>query len=362
MKKLLCLILVLVTVLCLCACRAKDPYETMPFIPYTHPPTEPTTEPTEPPVLYRAPLGGRPLDAPFAGAVVSVCISNTQAALPQYGISAADVLCEVEAEDGNTRFLGVFTDPEGAGHIGPVTGTNTFFNSLAISYDAALLHSGGTKRGQKGYTDREGELPEGWVHLDQKKSGSGFTLKTDRQESGYAKADTLFTIGKRAVNALKSQEFQVEKERDYGYAYEKELTLAGEAAKTLTVTFRGGKTTAFTYDEAEAAYTATQYEKPLVDGSTDAPVTFKNLLVLFASQTCVKEGSKQQSYYELTGEGDGFLAIGDSYVKIKWCREKLSDPFAYTLEDGTPVTFAAGNTYAAVLCKETGKAEFLMQN
>jgi hypothetical protein len=36
-------------------------------------------------------------------------------------------------------------------------------------------------------------------------------------------------------------------------------------------------------------------------------------------------------------------------VPIQWSRENATDPFLFTLEDGTPLTLGVGKTYIAVV-------------
>ena len=134
----------------LCACGKQVPAETTPTTtaptttPTTEPTTEPTTAPTEPPVLYRHPLTGAPLDEPWSGQAVAVMINNLKKAMPQKGISQADILYEVEVEGDITRCLAIFTDLSKVADIGPVRSARTAFNSLAVSYGAPLIHCGGS--------------------------------------------------------------------------------------------------------------------------------------------------------------------------------------------------------------------------
>ena len=53
------------------------------------------TEETEPPVLYRNPLNGQPLDAPYAGRAFAVVINNVQPAIPHRGIGQSDIYYEM---------------------------------------------------------------------------------------------------------------------------------------------------------------------------------------------------------------------------------------------------------------------------
>ena len=55
------------------------------------------------------------------------------------------------------------------------------------------------------------------------------------------------------------------------------------------------------------------------------------------------------SFYELSGSGDGYLAIDGKYIPIKWHHDGIDGPFRFTLADGTtPITLGIGTTYCAI--------------
>lgn len=148
MKRKIALLLMLCLMLCACGKKETEP-TTVPTTepttaPTTKPTTEPTTAPTEPPVLYRHPLTGAPLEQPWSGQAVAVVINNLKKAMPQKGVSQADLFYEVEVEGDITRCLAIFTDLSKVADIGPVRSARTAFNSLAVSYGAPLVHCGGS--------------------------------------------------------------------------------------------------------------------------------------------------------------------------------------------------------------------------
>lgn len=355
MKRLLTFALMLCLVLSLAACGKEEiPIVTLPSSVPTEATTAPTTEPpTEPPVLYRHPLNGTPLDAPYTGRAIAVSIGNTIAALPQHGISEADLFYEIEAEGGITRFLPVFTDLEAETTIGPIRSARTFFNSVAASYNAPLAHCGGSVRGIAGYHDLTGSKIENWEHIDQFNNGSYFYRDQSRRSSGYAYEHTLFTTGDLLQQVMTKREYGVTENLDFGLQFDEEAAVEGEAATQVTVAFLGEKISTLTYDAATGLYAIDQYERDLIDGTTGQQLTFKNLLVLYAPQSKKHDGYYARSYYEIIGSGDGYFALDGKIVKIKWSRADVKEPFAYTFEDGTPITLGVGKSYIAISSTES---------
>lgn len=345
----LCLLLI-----CGCAPTYEVPYAPTQVTtePTAEPTTEPTTEPTEPPVLYRHPLTGEPLDTPYTGRPVSVVINNLKKCLPQYGIASADMMYEVETEGGITRFLAIYSDLSDVAAIGPVRSLRTFFTSIAASYDSPTIHCGGSVKGLQGMHDFNSKL-KNWEHIDQRFNGSFFYRDKQRRSQGYALEHTLFTTGEMLTAALAKKDYDTiyDTEVSYGLQFSDEVVLNGETANTVTVTFKGKKTSTFTLDTATGLYKASQYKQDHVDAGTDEVMTYRNVLVLQTTQKMSHDGYYTRSYYTLTGEGNGYYACNGQIVPITWSRKTVNEPFSYFLSDGTPVVLGVGKSYVAVIGK-----------
>lgn len=314
--------------------------------------TEATTEATEPPVLFRNPLNGTPLDTPWTGRPTAVIINNIQDALPQHGISQADLIYELETEGGITRVLGIFSDLQDVGSIGPVRSARTFFNNIALSHDAPLIHCGGSEFALKGNYSDNGDKINNWAHINEQYNGSYFFRDYDRYRSGYAWEHTLFTTGEKLMKALSDKGYDITYEGDgydHGLTFGDVPELGGKTANTVTVTFRGSKTTTMTYMPETGLYAASQYGQPWKDGTTDAQLAFRNVLVLYTDQWFVRDSSYARSFYELSGSGAGLFACDGQIIPITWHRDTLRGSFSYTLEDGTPLEMGVGTTYVAVV-------------
>lgn len=353
MKRIFALLLVC---LLLCGCGAQQEPETT-AAETTEATTEATTAPTEAPILYRHPLTGEPLETAFTGNPVAVTINNIKAALPQHGISDADIFYEIETEGGITRNLAIFTDLAGVGKIGPVRSTRTFFNNLAVSYSAPLAHCGGSGPALKAGYDDTGAKISNWQHMDSTKPY--FERDKERQKQGYATEHTLFTSGDMLLQGMTQKGYMTTDAWDYGLQFADELVLGGAAANKVTITFLGKKTSTFDYSQISGKYLMSQYGKANKDANSDIQVSFKNVMVLYTKQWKWQEDpTHNRSFYDLSGEGEGYLAVNGQIVKIKWSRKGLNDPFVYTLEDGTPVTFGVGNTYIAISSTKSAAIQY----
>jgi hypothetical protein len=81
-------------------------------------------------------------DGPPPVVPVGVAIGNNPTARPQSGLDRADVVWEIPAEGGITRFFAIFAST-GSARIGPVRSTRIDFDVLARAYGIPIAHAGG---------------------------------------------------------------------------------------------------------------------------------------------------------------------------------------------------------------------------
>lgn len=323
-------------------------------VPVTDSPTEApdvtVTQPTNS-VAWDAgipsPLTGEPLTATLTNRPFAVTFNNIVDAMPQWGVSHADILYELLAEGGITRCLGILHDPANAGNLGSIRSTRPYLVDLAMAYDAVYVHAGGS---DDGYSELSAT---GCDHIDGVKgsnSGKYFYRDQTRLSSGYALEHTLFITGEDAVAYAAERDITLSREvpMDYGLTFAQNATPAeGTKADKVTIDFASSsKTTTMTYDPATGLYSAFQYGEDYIDAATGNPLTFRNLFLLTADTHYDSKGYRV--YITLTGTGEGWFACGGEMIPILWSREDVDSPFVYTKTDGTPLTLGVGKTYIAI--------------
>lgn len=109
-------------------------------------PVEPEPEPEPEPVLpYVNPLTGEGCETDIGqNRPIAIMLNNHKKAMPQLGVSQADVIYEMPAEGGITRMMALFQSIEGVGEIGTVRSARDYYVSLAYGHDAIYLHAGGS--------------------------------------------------------------------------------------------------------------------------------------------------------------------------------------------------------------------------
>ena len=289
-KCLACLLTCLLLVLTLPACGGKGaasepegPNE--PAVSVLAPQPEPEPEPVLP---YTNPLTGEGCEVDVgARRPIAVMLNNLKKALPQVGVSQADVIYEILAEGGITRMMAVFQDVAGAGEIGTVRLEHSVLTSSETIQELLPTYQ---------------------------------RVRLDHEEG-----------------------FQV------GWTFQEGPEAGGEAAEILTVPFSTYKTGVFEYDPDSGLYLVEEYGEPYVDGNTGEQVAVKNVLVLYTDVSQLSGDSAGRLKVRTTGSGGGLLVRDGLAWPITWEREGESDRLSFYREDGQPAALGVGHSYINIV-------------
>lgn len=350
MKKLLSVALAAAMLLSLAACGTVPPETSGLPDPTTDvspaPTPTATPEPTPTPLPYANPLSGEPMEEDIsANRPFAIMINNIQQALPQCGVSNAEIIYEIPAEGGVTRMMAIFTDISDVEKIGSLRSIRPYYADVGISYDAIVIHAGGS---QESYTEMSGYDVD---HLDGVLGTyveGAFYRDPDRMHYGIE--HSLFSIGAKLIEAAEDEGFSLTHE---GGAYDYGLTFSEDAADQCTdeatyaeIGYNSFKTTSFEYNDNNGLYYAYEYGSEYVDDAAGVQMTFKNLLFLTTDVSVIDDVGRLS--VRTTGTGEGYFVCGGKCVEITWERESNTEPFRYYLKDGTPLDLGIGTTYVGI--------------
>ncbi len=152
-KRMMYLLLAICVLVTIAGCGKKKQEEQPEPEPVQKVEEEPEPEPEPEPVdthegMAKSYLTGEWMDEEQAKKrPLAIMIGNTSDALPQYGISAADVIYEVPVEGSYTRLMAIFQDYSGIEKIGSVRSCRHYFIYFAREFDAIYTHYGQAQRG-----------------------------------------------------------------------------------------------------------------------------------------------------------------------------------------------------------------------
>lgn len=353
MKKNKILLLLLALMMVFSACSGGDDTPSVPDVPDVPPVDNPIIDPEpEPPHDPDAgfdvinPLTGEKVEEDISGKrPYAVMLNNIKKALPQHGITEADIIYEVLAEGGITRMLGVFQDIEDVGMIGSIRSARPYYIDLALSHDAIYIHAGGSTQA---YSDLKSKGVTNFDGVNGRRAMKIFYRDTYRRQNvGYE--HSMFTTGALIAEHVFPLDIRHDHEEGYEYTQQFKTFAAplGDDANKITANFISSKSTVFDYDYDSDTYLVSEYDKAYADGNNDEQFAAKNVIIL-ATDVKVIDGKGRRSV-RTTGEGDGYFACGGKITPIKWSREGTNDQFVYTLEDGTPLALGRGKSYVCIL-------------
>ncbi len=318
--------------------------------------TAPSTEATKPPYThpelmgpsaekpYMNPLTGEGLAEPFTNRVFAVSINNVPAALPHRGIYQADIYMEMFVNHSVVRGLALYSDISKVEAIGSVRSTRPIFTDIAGHFDLFVAHAGGSATALKDqlesgidnmnidtidkttYSFRDKDRPSAWEH-------------------------TLFAKGAGLVAAAEKNGFAVTQKpgKSYGMSFTDDGTPdGGEAADTITITFRSGKSSKITtmvYDAELGRYVYHQYDQAMADADNNAAEAFENVIILLGQDTQQSSGFH---IFDFLSGGEGYFACGGKIIPIQWSCAGADQPWIYTTLDGEPLELGVGSTYIAI--------------
>lgn len=305
---------------------------------------------TDPEPLYINPLTGEAAEEETAGhRPFAIMLNNLSKALPQVGVSKADVIYEIVAEGGITRMMALFQEFEDVGDLACVRSARDYYVSLALGHDAVFIHAGGSPQAYSFIKER------GINNIDLVNGpypNTGWRDPERRKNAGLE--HSLFTSSENVLRDMK-ENIPREHEADYevGWSFDKEPPSGGQAANKLSVRFSNYKTGEFTYDAAQCRYAILQHfsqkDIPYVDGADGTAVTASSVLVLYTDVKQVKGDDKGRMEVRTTGTGDGLLLRDGQLYEITWQRGSETDCYSFLDKSGAPISLAVGPVYINVV-------------
>ncbi len=289
----------------------------------------------------RWPLTGEP--APSAEAVtarvVSVKIENAPGARPQTGLDRADIVYEVMAEGGITRFNALFQSDIPA-TVGPVRSARPPDFWIVPQYHAIFAHCGGDSAVRAHLKDRSL-----YDDMDQFFNPGPYKRVTYKS----APHNLYLSISKLRTAAVKNRGYAATATVK-GLTFTKSPLPAVPTASSITVPFSSPNRVKWAYDASSNVYARSINGVKHVDRVSKKQYTARNVVVLWAVEKhYAPAGAKSQVLsIALTGTGRATIFRDGQRFDGTWTATQTSPP---ELRDqaGKVIGLAEGNTWFQVI-------------
>jgi hypothetical protein len=311
---------------------------------------------------------------------LGIMVENSTDARPQSGLSTADVIYEVVAEGGITRFLAVF-HCQNAEYVGPVRSARTYFLDFISEYgDYPLyVHVGGANcdpssgsgcaNGAK--ADALGQIRTyGWSRyndLDQFGVPCPVLCRYEDRLPNRATEHTMYTGTSKLWEFAKTERELTNEDADGNdwtenfVAYEFKDDAAANSrpsAQTVSFYFWDGYddfAVSYKYDRATNSYLRSNGGESHTDLNTKKQLAPKNLVVLFMTEGRANDGypGNLHMLYGTKGTGNASVFMDGREIDAKWTKRDRESRLTLTDASGEEIKFNRGQIWFSVVSPDT---------
>lgn len=290
-------------------------------------------------------LTGEPMDEELAKQrPVSCMIGNTVDAMPQYGISNADVIIEAPAEGGLTRLMTIYQDYANLPTIMSVRSCRHYYAYLSNEFEAIYVHYG-----QAVYATEMLKSCDDLNGLDGDLADVTFFRDSSRKSPHNA-----YINGESIVAGIEKRGYRTEHADSYTGRYKfanSEVTLDnGVDAAVVAPGYLVNKPW-FEYNEETGLYERFQYKAAHVDGGNNEQLAFKNIIF----QVCdykVEPDGKYLDVKTASYGGTGKYITNGKAVDITWTKEVEDGVGTYYDADGNVLEMNPGKTCVCIILND----------
>ena len=280
---------------------------------------------------------------------VAVMVNNVEPALPQYGISQADVIFELPVEGDATRLMALYADYTKMPDICAIRSCRYYYPALAKGFDAFYVHWGIDKTVIDYVKSLKMDIYDGLSN-----DGGLFARDTARKKAGYALEHTGYFKGTEFAAEVEKSGKRAELKKDKsGTAFQfcdigTIVTPTGEACNTLDIRFGAARAT-FSYDAEKGIYFKDINGHAHVDGRTGEQLSFTNVFVLETSISVRDDAGHKKLDWAGSSSAKGYYISNGKVQTIRWSKANGNEEsyLKFYDESGEELTINRGKSYIA---------------
>ncbi|MDR0271959.1 MAG: DUF3048 domain-containing protein [Clostridiales bacterium] len=298
-------------------------------------------------------------------------INNIRQALPQSGITSADIVYEVLAEGDVTRLIAVFQSyiPE---KIGSIRSARDYFVDIAYNHDAIFIHHGGSPSGYSRIrstkiTAMDGGQLEGRGIFWRDRTFPSWARETGTRSSEHSS----YTGREKIEEHIEANEirYTTDNHPSFGFLFavpadgQEEILTANSAntANIVRVPFSQNYVRTFVFDREENVYRVENRDGEHRDAETEETVTVSNILIQLTRMHVIAGDEAGRRSVTTVGEGEGYLITNGAYVPVRWKKTAIDSPTFWTFQNGSPLTLTPGRTWICIF-QHSGTVTFSIED
>ncbi|MFU0800663.1 MAG: DUF3048 domain-containing protein [Xylanivirga thermophila] len=275
------------------------------------------------------PLTGIPYEGTYKP--VAIMIENSPKARPQSGLSKADIVYEVHAEGGITRFMALFLSNM-PNKVGPIRSVRHYYMQLAQEWDAYLVHYGQSFIAE-----------EQFDKINVKRLNGLNTNKPFWRDKSRKAPHNVY------IDALKCQDKIDFDQTARGFSFSDDYPDGGLAYEKIVLPFNDSYSKVeYIYDDEKGQNMRYNGGRASIDQETGKQLSNKNIIVQYAEHSILEPGAGYRDV-KVFGKGRAAYFIDGRYYEGTWSRKNAEKPTVYYNEENIPITLKPGNTWIEIV-------------
>lgn len=272
---------------------------------------------------------------------IAVMIDNVGDARPQAGLNDAYMVYEIIVEGKLTRLMALFKDVD-LDKIGPIRSSRHYFLDYALENDAIYVHYGWSPKAKSDISSLDVDNINGI-----NESASSFWRVKDKSAP-----HNVVTSTEKILKIANRKKYSTTSEQESVLNYvTKEVELTdGIPATEITLPYSSSYKVTYKYDEETKKYTRGYNKTTQKDWETGELVTTKNIIVTFARNKALNDGSgKDRQDLSNIGTLDGYYITNGKAIEIKCYKASRTEQTIYRDLEGNEIEVNDGNTFVQIV-------------
>lgn len=278
---------------------------------------------------------------------VAVMINNVEDALPQYGITEADVIFELPVEGDLTRLMALYADYTKVPDICAIRSCRYYYPAIAKGFDAFYIHWGIDQTVDRYVKTIQPDKFDGLSN-----DGGLFSRDSARKKAGYALEHTGYFKGTQFASAVDNSGKRVslsegKKEAAFNFCeYGQAIAPTGGTCNTVSIRF-GSSNSKFEYNAETGTYFKSMNGHTHVDGRTGEQLSFTNVFVLETNISIRDSVGHKSINWQGSSSAKGYYISNGAVQTIRWSQPSESSYLKFYDESGNELEINRGKSYIA---------------
>jgi hypothetical protein len=279
-------------------------------------------------------------ESPFGKRALAIMIDNARDSRPQSGLENANIVYEVLAEGGITRFLAIFATQE-ADKVGPIRSARPYFITKTLEHNAIYVHAGESPDAAIFIREERIDDINELVHfqpfwrIQERKPPHNLYSSTERLREEAKRLGYIEMVNKG----------------DYQFEIDSNEKLTGKEVNKIDIKYNVNYAVSYKYIPEIQRYVRFINEEPHVDIETGRQLQAKNIIIQHSDKKILD--AEGRLAIDFIGTGTGLIIYNGKSEEITWSKETLSSKTYFFNKEGNRLAIQPGNVWIQVIHPDT---------